>query len=55
VEGQKTLNPGRLEALRSGRFLVGAEVYGDAWSDREATVRYRAQVFRIPLSGSVVP
>jgi hypothetical protein len=55
VEGQKTLNPGQLEALRSGRFLVGAEVYGDAQSDREATVRYWAQVFRIRLSGSVVP
>jgi len=52
VEGQKALNPGQLQALRSGSFFVGAEVYGDAQSDREATVRYRAQVFRIRLSGS---
>ncbi|GAA5335275.1 MULTISPECIES: hypothetical protein [Thermus] len=55
VEGQANLSPEQVQAVASRRFYVGAQISGDAASSQEATIRYRAEVFRLHLSGTVRP
>lgn len=55
VNGQASLTQVQLDAVRSGRFYVGARISGSATSTREAIIRYRAEVFRIQVSGTVRP
>ncbi|WP_018111408.1 hypothetical protein [Thermus igniterrae] len=55
VEGQANLTPAQLQAIQSGNFYVGARISGTAQSAQEAIIRYRGEVFRLNLSGSVRP
>jgi len=55
TEGQASLTESQLAAIRSGTFFVGARISGTAISNQEATIRYRAEVFDLRISGSVRP
>ncbi|WP_353513852.1 hypothetical protein [Thermus sp. LT1-2-5] len=55
VEKQASLSPAQLQAVRSGTFYVGASISGSAQSGQQATLRYRAEVFRLHLSGTAQP
>ncbi|WP_243095659.1 hypothetical protein [Thermus thalpophilus] len=52
VEKQASLSPTQLQAVQSGVFYVAARISGTAQSSQEATIRYRAEVFRLHLSGT---
>ncbi|APD10569.1 MULTISPECIES: hypothetical protein [Thermus] len=55
VSGEASLSAGQLQAVASGRFYVSARISGDATSSQEATIRYRTEVLRLRLSGTVRP
>lgn len=55
IEGRAGLSPAQVGAMARGNFFVGARISGTAQGDRQATLRYRAEVYRLQLSGSVRP
>lgn len=55
IEGQAEATPLQVQAFQRGLFYIGAEITGNATSDRPARVRYRTERFVLRLSGTVRP